>query len=326
MRPAWVQVQVHPTLAECYRLYSLSKNTAEKEENGTKKCFSSSCACLPHRWVDNHFSLQERVKREAGEKMPCPRVKSCSEAEGGGGNRQLAPGQGSEDLEKDTTQAYPPNSAGRPLPHPSVPPSQSPAPPESLSPTSTSDSAPLPWPRGPHQTAGSLHSPCSAGEEAEQGQAGDWSIDLPTSGTGQAPLYSPPKTTLTLVFMSSSDRLDTDVQRGFVTCPRLDSKQRTRKLKSTAAWSRGACATARSGPSDHWFPWTTAHRLGARAHRLGWGSHRPLGPFRKRLRARPPGKMTSRLHCVEHNDYIQISHVQNDVWLTRPWLKSSAAL
>lgn len=76
-------------------------------------------------------------------------------------------------------------------------------------------------------------------------------------------------TTLTLVFMSSSDQLDTDVQRGFVTCPRLDGKQRTMKLKSTAAWSPGACATARSGPSDRWFPWTTAHSLGARAPRLG---------------------------------------------------------
>lgn len=55
------------------------------------------------------------------------------------------------------------------------------------------------------------------------------------------------------------------------------------------------------------------------AQRPCWVLHRLLGLFR-RLTARPPGKMTSRLHWVEHNDYIQISHVQIDVWLTRPLL------
>ena len=55
----------------------------------------------------------------------------------------------------------------------------------------------------------------------------------------------------------------TDVWRGFVTCPRLDSKQRGTRPKSAAAWPRGAHATAPSGPAERWFPCTTAHSLGA---------------------------------------------------------------
>lgn len=118
----------------------------------------------------------------------------------------------SEDLEKDITQACP-LLLCREAPDTTLlsPPRQSPTsmPPEGLSPTFTSNSAPLPWPRGPHETPGRLHSPWSAGEEVEQGQAGDWTIVLPTPGTGQAPLYSPPMTTLTPVFMSWSNQLDT---------------------------------------------------------------------------------------------------------------------
>lgn len=277
MRPAWVQVQVHPTLAESYRLYSLSKNLMEKEENGTGKCFSSSCVCLP-RWRVNYQKSPSPSRNKWRERL----VKRCRAPEERSsawkqrvvvekdvGSRPHIRGQKQRRIWGPGERHHPSLPSftlqGGPCHHPSVPPFQSPAsaPPEGLSPTFTSNSASVPWLRGPHQTPGRLHSPWSAGEEVEQGQLGNWTIVLPTPGPGQAPLYSPPMTTLTPVFMSWSDQLDTDVWRGFVTCPRLDSKQRGTRPKSAAAWPRGAHATAPSGPAERWFPCTTAHSLGA---------------------------------------------------------------
>lgn len=335
MRPAWVQVQVHPTLAESYRLYSLSKNLMEKEENGTGKCFSSSCVCLP-RWRVNYQKSPSPSRNKWRERL----VKRCRAPEERSsawkqrvvvekdvGSRPHIRGQKQRRIWGPGERHHPSLPSftlqGGPCHHPSVPPFQSPAsaPPEGLSPTFTSNSASVPWLRGPHQTPGRLHSPWSAGEEVEQGQLGNWTI---------VPPHARPWTGPSL--LTSHDNLDTSLHV-LIRSVRHWCLERFRDLSKVRQQAKGNEAQISSCVAT----WGTCHcpqrarwtlvpmyhctqLRGYRAHHLCWGSSRPLSLFRKRLRARPPGKMPSRLHCVEHNDYIQISRVQNDVWFTRPLL------
>lgn len=74
MRPAWVQSQVRPTLAESYGLQSLSKNLMEKEEGGWRESFYSPSVHPPCWYVRNQISPSPLGKkwRERNSEKACP--------------------------------------------------------------------------------------------------------------------------------------------------------------------------------------------------------------------------------------------------------------
>lgn len=300
MRPAWVQVQVHPTLAERYSLYFLSKNLMEKEENGMRKSFYSSCMCLPHWWVRNPNSPspsrnEQRARMVKRLWAPEEGEKSSSEATNGvsgKGHGQLAPELGTEAEDHVRTwRKTPPKpallySTGRPLPPAllSLPLNPQPVHLPKVSAPSSLPMTLLCCDRGgPNCTSASGETWLSlvSRRGGEQGRVGNLTIVLSTTGTGQLPLHSLPTTTLTQVFMSWSDQLDTDGQRGLVTCPRLHGKQRGMRLKSTTVWPYGTRATAPRWPSERSFPCTSAHNLGATALTIHLCVAQATGPIQE---------------------------------------------